>query len=47
LGARFSRRLHADQLRLLLALLILLVMLKILLGLVLEPRFMLDMKGGQ
>ena len=46
-GARFSRRLHADQLRLLLAVIILLVMSKIFLGLVLPPRFMLDMKGGQ
>ncbi len=46
-GARFSRRLHADQLRLFLAVLILLVMVKIFLGLVLSPQFMLDMKGGQ
>jgi len=46
-GARFSRRLHADQLRLLLAVIILFVMSKIFLGLVLPPRFMLDMKGGQ
>jgi uncharacterized membrane protein YfcA len=46
-GARFSRKIHADQLRLLLAVIVLLVMAKILLGLVLPPRFMLDMKGGR
>ncbi len=44
-GARASRRLHADQLRLLLAVIILLVMVKIMLGLILPPQFMLDMKG--
>lgn len=46
-GARASRKLHADQLRMLLAVIILLVMVKILLGLVLPPRFMLDLKGVQ
>lgn len=44
-GARFSRRVRAEQLRLLLAGIIILVMVKILLGLVLEPHFMLDVKG--
>jgi len=46
-GARLSRKLHTDQLRLLLAVIILLVMVKMLLGLVLPPAFMLDMKGIQ
>ena len=46
-GARASRRLHADQLRMLLAVIILLVMVKILLGLLLPPRLMLDLKGVQ
>ena len=44
-GARFSRRVRAEQLRLLLAVIILLVMAKILLGLVLKPHFMLDVRG--
>jgi len=46
-GARLSRKLHTDQLRLLLAVIILLVMAKMLLGLVLPPLYMLDMKGVQ
>lgn len=46
LGARFSRKLHAEQLRLLLAVIIILVMAKIFMGLVMSPRFMMDMKGG-
>lgn len=46
IGARTSRKLHADQLRLLLALVVLAVMVKFLLGLLLTPRFLLDMKGG-
>jgi uncharacterized protein len=45
-GARLSRKLHADQLRFLLAIIVLLVMVKILFGLILTPQFMLDMKGG-
>jgi len=45
-GARASRKLHADQIRLFLAVIVLLVMAKIFLGLVLPPRLMLDMKGG-
>jgi uncharacterized membrane protein YfcA len=44
-GARFSRRVHGDQLRLLLSFIILLVMVKIALGLILRPHFMLDLKG--
>ena len=46
-GARASRKLHADQIRLFLAVIVLLVMAKIFLGLVLPPRLMLDMKAGQ
>jgi uncharacterized protein len=44
-GARFSRRVPAERLRLILAGIILLVMVKILLGLVLKPHFMLDVRG--
>jgi uncharacterized membrane protein YfcA len=44
-GARFSRRLHGDHIRFLLAVIVLLVMIKMLLGLLLPPRLMLDMKG--
>jgi len=47
LGARFSRRLHGDHIRFLLAVILLLVMIKMLLGLLLHPRLMLDMKGVQ
>jgi uncharacterized membrane protein YfcA len=43
-GSRFSRRVHGDQLRLLLAIIILLVMIKILLGLTLPPHYILDVK---
>lgn len=45
-GARTSRKIHADQLRLLLALIVIAVMVKILLGLVLPPTYLMDMKGG-
>ena len=45
-GARFSARLRAEQLRILLAFVVLLVMVKIFLGLILSPQFMLDVKGG-
>jgi len=45
-GARVSRKLDADQLRLLLAAVVLLVMVKMLLGLILPPHLILDMKGG-
>jgi uncharacterized membrane protein YfcA len=47
LGARFSRRLRADHLKTLLSLIILAVMVKILLGLMLTPHFILDFKGGE
>ena len=45
IGARTSRKLHADQLRLLLALVVIAVMIKILFGLLLSPHYLLDMKG--
>jgi len=44
-GARFSRKFNADQLKILLASIILLVMGKILLALVLPPHILLDLKG--
>ena len=47
LGARFSRRLKADHLKTLLACIVLAVMIKILLGLVLTPHYLLDFKGGE
>jgi uncharacterized membrane protein YfcA len=47
LGARFSRRLKADHLKTLLACIVLAVMVKILLGLVLTPHYLLDFKGGE
>lgn len=47
LGARFSHRLKADHLKTLLACIILAVMVKILLGLILTPHYMLDFKGGE
>jgi len=47
LGARFSRRLRADHLKTLLSIIILAVMLKIFLGLVLTPHYILDFKGGE
>ncbi len=46
-GARFSRRLKADHLKTLLACIVLAVMVKILLGLVLTPHYLLDFKGGE
>jgi len=46
-GARISRRLEAEHLKTLLACIILAVMIKILLGLVLTPHFLLDFKGGE
>jgi len=45
LGARFSHRLKADHLKTLLACIILAVMIKILLGLIVTPSYMLDFKG--
>jgi uncharacterized membrane protein YfcA len=47
LGARFSRRLKADHLKTLLACIVLAVMVKILVGLVLTPHYLLDFKGGE
>lgn len=44
-GARLSRRFKADQLKILLACIILLVMGKMLLSLFLPPHFLLDLKG--
>ncbi len=44
-GSRLSRKVRGDQLRFLLALIILAVMIKILLGLVLHPHYILDVKG--
>jgi uncharacterized membrane protein YfcA len=45
-GARMSRRLRADQLKILLASIVLLVMLKMLLDLIIQPHLMLTYKGG-
>ncbi|MFH1034950.1 MAG: sulfite exporter TauE/SafE family protein [Pseudomonadota bacterium] len=47
LGARFSHRLKPDHLKTLLACIVLAVMVKILLGLILTPHYMLDFKGGE
>ncbi len=44
-GARFSRKFEADQLKILLAILILMVMGKMLLALLLPPHIFLDLKG--
>jgi len=45
-GARLSRRLKADQLKILLASIVLVVMLQILVGLIWPPHLMLAYKGG-
>jgi len=45
-GAKISKRLGGDQLKILLAILVLLVMVKMLLSLVLTPEIMLTYKGG-
>jgi uncharacterized membrane protein YfcA len=45
-GAKLSRRLHADQLKILLASIVLLVMVQILVSLVLTPSHLLGYKGG-
>ncbi len=47
LGARFSYRLRSNHLKILLACIVLAVMVKILLGLILTPHYMLDFKGGE
>lgn len=44
-GSRFSLKVRGDQLRFLLAIIILAVMIKILLGLILHPHYILDVKG--
>ncbi len=45
-GARLSRRLKGDQLKIILASVVLVVMLQMLLGLVIPPEIMLAYKGG-
>ena len=45
LGARFSHKLKADNLKTLLACIVLAVMIKILVGLIITPHYMLDFKG--
>jgi hypothetical protein len=45
-GAQLSRRLKGDQLKILLATIVLLVMVKMLLSLILPPTLMLSYKGG-
>jgi uncharacterized protein len=45
-GARLSRRLKGDQLKIILASVVLLVMIQMLVGLVLPPHVMLSYKGG-
>ncbi len=47
LGARFSVRLKANNLKTLLACVVLAVMVKILLSLIITPHYMLDFKGGE
>jgi uncharacterized membrane protein YfcA len=46
LGAKVSNRLKADQLKIILALFVLLVMVKIALGMVLHPQTLLSFRGG-
>jgi hypothetical protein len=46
LGARVSKRLNADQLKILMALIVLVVMVKMLLGLLLSPEILVAYKGG-
>jgi uncharacterized membrane protein YfcA len=45
-GARLSRRLRPDQLKILLASIVLLVMVQMLVGLVLPPHLLITYKGG-
>jgi len=45
-GAKMSRRLHADQLKILLASIVLIVMVQILVSLILSPAQLLAYKGG-
>ena len=46
IGVRAGKRLKADQLKILMAVIVLAVMLKMLLGLLLRPDFLLTYKGG-
>jgi len=46
IGARVSRKLKADQLKILLASIVLLVMVKMLADLLMEPSLLLSLKGG-
>lgn len=46
IGIRIGRRLRADQLKILMAVLVLGVMVKMLLGLLLRPEFLVAYKGG-
>jgi uncharacterized membrane protein YfcA len=46
LGAKLSKHLKADQLKILMAVIVLVVMVKMLLGLLLPPDFMVGYKGG-
>jgi uncharacterized membrane protein YfcA len=45
-GVRLGRRLKADQLKILMAIVVLVVMFKMLMGLLLRPEILLDYKGG-
>jgi uncharacterized membrane protein YfcA len=47
LGAKASRRLKADQLKIFMAIIVLLVMFKMLLGLLLAPDILVSYKGGE
>jgi len=47
LGAKASRRLKADQLKIFMAIIVLLVMVKMLLGLLLAPDILVSYKGGE
>lgn len=46
IGTKMSRRLNADQLKILLASLVLIVMVKMLLGLLMQPHLLLSYAGG-
>jgi uncharacterized membrane protein YfcA len=46
IGAKVSTRLHADQLKILMAIIVLVVMVKMLLGLLLRPDILLAVAGG-
>ncbi|MGE5252520.1 MAG: TSUP family transporter, partial [Planctomycetaceae bacterium] len=45
-GARMSKRLRGDQIKILLAVIILVVMVRMLAGLILPPSLLLSYKGG-